>query len=124
MSASIRYYDSPHPLPLSKAVAINGLLFLSGQVPITPEGEFIRSSLSDQTRVVLEQITQTLNECNSSLSQVVKVTVWLSNIDHFDEFNAVYQEFFSHPYPARSTVEARLAHNVDIEIEVVAYINH
>lgn len=123
MTSPLTYYNSPHPFPLSKAVAFNNLVFLSGQVPINAKGEFIKGSLTTQTRAVLTEISQTLAEINSSLSQVIKVTVWLANIDDFDEFNAVYKEFFKHPYPARSTVQARLAHDVEIEIEVIAYKN-
>ena len=73
-----------------------------------------------QTRVVLERIAATLQECGARMADVVKTTVWLGNLDDFAAFNEEYRKHFSAGLPARSTVEAKLYRNAKVEIEVQA----
>lgn len=122
MSTSIQRIPSNLPFPFSRAVKVGGFLFLSGQVPMTREGEVVRGDIQIQTRATLERIGETLAECGVGFGQVVKATVWLSDMAHFAGFNEVYKEFFSEGYPVRSTVSAGLALGVDVEIEVQAWI--
>jgi 2-iminobutanoate/2-iminopropanoate deaminase len=121
MSAIIRV-PSELPFPFSKAVHAGGFIFLSGQIPIDHEGKPVRGPIADQTRVVLDRIAATLKECGAGMEDVVRVTVWLSDLALFAEFNQVYREYFAaDALPARSTVSAALAFDVDVEIEITAY---
>lgn len=109
------------PLPFSKAVQAHGFLFLSGQIPMEADGRPLSGTIEEQTRNVLERIGATLAELGSGLEDVVRVTVWLSDLGQFARFNAVYAEYFRAPHlPARSTVQAQLAFGVGVEIEVTA----
>lgn len=98
-----------------------GFLFLSGQIPLDAEGKPVRGDIAEQTRVVLDTVVQTLSQCGASLGDVVRVTVWLSNMALFGEFNEVYRDYFKDDLPVRSTVSAKLALDVDIEVEVTAF---
>jgi reactive intermediate/imine deaminase len=121
MSAIIRV-PSELPFPFSKAVHAGGFIFLSGQIPIDHEGKPVRGPIADQTRVVLDRIAATLKECGAGMEDVVRVTVWLSDLALFAEFNQIYREYFQQPaLPVRSMVGAALAFDVDVEIEVTAY---
>jgi 2-iminobutanoate/2-iminopropanoate deaminase len=110
------------PFPFSKAVRAGGFIFLSGQIPTDDEGRPVYGPIAAQTRLVLDRVAATLTDCGAALSDVVRVTVWLSDLALFAEFNQVYREYFlPSALPARSTVCAALAFDVDIEIEVTAY---
>jgi reactive intermediate/imine deaminase len=110
------------PLPFSTAVQAGGFIFLSGQIALTPTGTPALGTIEEQTTNVLERISTTLAELGSSRADVVRVTVWLSDLALFARFNEVYRGYFKAPeLPARSTVQARLAFDVDVEIEVTAY---
>lgn len=98
-----------------------GFVFLSGQIPLDGTGAPARGTLAEQTCNVLERIRTTLRELRLELSDVVRVTVWLSDLAHFGEFNEAYGAYFVAPHlPVRSTVQAQLAFGVDVEIEVTA----
>lgn len=119
---AITRVPSELPFPFSKAVHAGGFIFLSGQIPIDKEGKPVRGPIADQTRLVLDRIAATLKDCGAGLEDVVRVTVWLSDLALFAEFNQIYREYFLPPaLPARSTVAAALAFDVDVEIEVTAY---
>jgi 2-iminobutanoate/2-iminopropanoate deaminase len=110
------------PFPFSKAVRAGGFLYLSGQIPLQDDGKSLRGGIEEQTENVLARIGATLAELGSGLEDVVRVTVWLSDLALFARFNAVYAGYFKAPHlPARSAVQARLAFDVDVEIEVTAY---
>jgi reactive intermediate/imine deaminase len=113
---------SEMPLPFSKAVRAGGFLFLSGQIPLDAGGAPLRGTIEEQTANVIERIGATLAQQGSGIEDVVRVTVWLSDLALFARFNAVYGGCFKAPHlPVRSTVAARLAFDVDVEIEVTAY---
>jgi len=110
------------PLPFSKAVRAGGFLFLSGQIPLGADGAPLRGTIEEQTTSVIERIAASLAQQESSLQDVVRVTVWLSDLALFARFNEVYATYFVAPHlPVRSTVQAKLAFDVDVEIEVTAY---
>lgn len=110
------------PLPFSKAVQAGGFIFLSGQIALTRDGAPGKGPIEEQTRNVLDQIAETLAQLGSGLADVVRVTVWLSDLTLFARFNDVYCDYFKAPnLPARSTVRAQLAFDVDVEIEVTAF---
>ncbi|MGE8395241.1 RidA family protein [Pseudomonas sp. BIGb0427] len=124
MSSTIERIPSHLPYPFSKAVKVGGFVFLSGQIPLHADGEVVRGDIQVQTRAALERIGETLAECGVGFDQVVKATVWLSDMAHFAGFNEVYKGFFANGYPVRSTVSAGLALGVDVEIEVQAWLGN
>ncbi|MTI61477.1 MAG: RidA family protein [Firmicutes bacterium] len=108
--------------PYSQAINIDRLIFTSGQIPFTAEGELVSDNVQDQARQSLNNIKNILEEAGSSMEKVIKCTVFISDMNEFGQVNEVYQEFFSKPFPARSTVEvARLPKDVKVEIEAIAF---
>lgn len=122
MSERLQRYPSHLPYPFSKAIRVGDFLFLSGQVPMSPEGEVVRGDIRVQTEAVMTRISETLAECGVGFDQVVKATVWLSDMQHFTGFNEVYTRHFNNGFPVRSTVGAQLALGVDVEVEVQAWL--
>ncbi|WP_205739301.1 MULTISPECIES: RidA family protein [Halanaerobiaceae] len=107
--------------PYSQAINIDRLIFTSGQIPFTAEGELVSDNVQDQARQSLNNIKNILEKAGSSMEKVIKCTVFISDMNEFGQVNEVYQEFFSKPFPARSTVEvARLPKDVKVEIEAIA----
>ncbi len=108
--------------PYSQAIAAGNLVFLSGQLPIDPgTGELIDGDIAAMTRQIFRNIETVLAAAGSTMSRVVKVTVFMADLNDFQAMNAAYAEFFPHDPPARSTVQvARLPRDARIEIEVVA----
>jgi 2-iminobutanoate/2-iminopropanoate deaminase len=101
------------------------MMFTAGQIALVPEtGSLVDGGIREQTHRVLQNLRAVLEAGGSSLSRVVKTTVFLQNMDDFAEMNDVYATYFVVPMPARSTVEvSRLPRNALIEIEVVALID-
>jgi 2-iminobutanoate/2-iminopropanoate deaminase len=111
--------------PYSQAVQVGNLLFASGQIPLTPEGELVTGSIQEQTHRVLKNIINLLAEADAGLKDVVKTTLFIQNMDDFNAINEVYGQYFAEHKPARSTVEvARLPKDVGIEIEVIANLSN
>ncbi len=110
--------------PYSQAVATNGMIFTAGQLGLIPEtGQMIEGDVAAQTRQVLQNLKAVLEAAGSGLDAIVKTTVFLQNMDDFAAMNGVYSEFFTAPFPARSTVEvAKLPKNALVEIECVALV--
>jgi 2-iminobutanoate/2-iminopropanoate deaminase len=108
--------------PYSQAIKANGMIFCSGQIPIDPAtGEFVSDVVSEQTDQVLKNLTAVLKAAGTSLDNVVKTTVFLSDMNDFVEMNAVYGRYFSENKPARATVQAaRLPRDAKVEIECIA----
>ncbi|OZI72585.1 MULTISPECIES: RidA family protein [Bordetella] len=122
MSRRIIRHPSPLPMPFSRATQAGGFLFLSGQVPMDATGQVVRGDIRAQTEAVFDRITETLALARCTLHDVVRVTVWLSDLALFADFNEVYAARFGKALPARSTVQARLALDVDVEIEMQALL--
>ena len=113
----------PKPIgPYSQAVKINGLLYLSGQIPLDPKtNEMIAGDIKAQTERVLENIKGILESAGSNLHHVIKTTVFLKDMNEFPSMNEVYAKYFTTAHPARSTVQvARLPKDASVEIEVIA----
>lgn len=108
--------------PYSQAIKANGFVFVSGQIPIDPATEtLIQGGIRAQTERVMKNLAGILDAAASSLSQAVKTTVYLADMNEFAEMNEVYATFFSEAPPARATVEVRrLPKDVKVEIDVVA----
>ena len=110
--------------PYSLGIRSGGFLFLSGQLGLDPgSGEFVEGGVEAQTRQALLNITAVLQEAGSDLSDVVKTSVFLSDIADFPKMNAVYAEFFKKNPPARSTMQVGALPKLGlVEIEVIAKI--
>jgi 2-iminobutanoate/2-iminopropanoate deaminase len=110
--------------PYSQAVRCGNLLFCSGVLPLDPETKkIVAGGIAGQTRRVLDSLSALLEDCGTSRPQVMKTTVFLQNMEHFAEFNAIYAEYFPSEPPARSTVQvARLPLDALIEVEAIAVI--
>jgi 2-iminobutanoate/2-iminopropanoate deaminase len=108
----------------SQAIRAGDLVFVSGQLPLDNDGNLVGAGdIREQTRAVLQNITAILEAAGSNLNQVVKTTVFLTNLDDFAGMNDVYSAAFTAPYPARSTVEiGRLPAGMLIEIECIALV--
>ena len=104
----------------SRGIRVGDFLFVSGQVPRDFDtGKLVGTSVAEQTRAVVENLSRVLEAGGLSLASVVSVTAYLQNIGDWDAFDAVYREFFSAPYPTRTTVGANL-HGVLVEISAIA----
>jgi 2-iminobutanoate/2-iminopropanoate deaminase len=109
--------------PYSQATKVGPFLFTSGQIALKPDGSLVEGGVVEQTRQVFENLKAILSAEGATLSDVVKATVFIKNMDDFAAINEVYAEEFGTHRPARSTVEvARLPKDVLVEIEVIAYI--
>lgn len=112
----------PVSLPLSRMVRAGGFLFLSGQIPLDADGQLVRGDIRCQTDAAIERIKDSLALARASLQDVVRVTAWLSDMALFAGFNETYGRHFTSDLPTRSTVQAKLALDVDVEIEVQAWV--
>ena len=110
--------------PYSQAVKAGNLLFVSGQVPFVPETmEIVEGDVKAQARQSLSNVQAILKEAGADFSNVVKSTVFISDMNEFAQINEVYSEFFGENKPARACVEvARLPRDDKVEIEVIAVL--
>lgn len=125
MKQAIATTNAPAAIgPYSQAILAENLLFLSGQLPVCPDtGNFTGTDVKAQTRQSLLNIRAILEAAGASMSDILKTTVFLSDMDNFAAMNEVYAEFFEEPYPARAAVAAaRLPKDALVEIEAVAVI--
>lgn len=108
--------------PYSQAIRAEGrMLFMSGQIPLTPGGEIVQGTVEEQTQQVIANIRAVLTAAGLSPANLVKTTIFLSDMAHFSAVNEVYGAMFAGDPPARSTVAvAGLPRGVDVEIEGIA----
>ena len=108
--------------PYSQAIQVSNFVYTSGQIPIDPAtGVFVEGGIKEQTRQSLTNIKAILEEAGLSMTNVVKTTVFMADMNDFADMNAVYAEFFAEPYPARSAVAVKtLPKGALVEIEVLA----
>jgi 2-iminobutanoate/2-iminopropanoate deaminase len=117
--------DAPRPLSVySQAIQSGSLLFLAGQIPLDPvSGELVSGSIALETERIMENLSAVLSAAGASLNNVVKTTVYLTNMADFAEFNQAYGRYFPTAPPARTTVAvAALPKGVRIEIEAIAAV--
>ncbi|MGB9602015.1 MAG: RidA family protein [Verrucomicrobiia bacterium] len=109
--------------PYSQAIRCGDFLFCAGQIPLVPEnGTIVGEDIKSQTEQVLKNIRAILNSEGLDFSNVVKTTVFLTDLSDFAAMNEVYGKYFSSPYPARSTIQvAALPKGAKVEIEVIAH---
>ena len=108
--------------PYSQAIEANGMIFASGQIPIDPAtGQFVEGGIQEQTRQALTNARNILQAAGTDMENVIKTTVYLSDIHNFAAMNEVYAQFFTEPFPARSAVAVKdLPKGALVEIEVLA----
>lgn len=124
MARKVIYTDAaPDPIgPYSQAVLVNGMLFVSGQIALDPfSGSLIMNSIEKETIQVMENIQAILDAAEMDFSNVVKCSIFLSDMGTFPKVNEAYGKFFGENPPARETVEvSKLPRNVNVEISVIA----
>ncbi|MGD8192544.1 RidA family protein [Brevibacillus ginsengisoli] len=110
--------------PYSQATKVGPFLYTSGQIPLKPDGSLVTGDIVEQAHQVFHNLQAILKEAGASLQDVVKATVFIKDMNEFGRLNEVYAHYFGEHRPARSTVEvARLPKDVQVEIEVIAYID-
>ena len=123
MKKSIYISDAPKPIgPYSQGMLVNETLYVSGQIPLNPyTGQLLTGDIETQTHQVMANILAILKEVKMDFSDVVKASIFLSDMNNFEKVNEVYSSYFSENPPARECIQAaRLPKNVDIEISVIA----
>jgi 2-iminobutanoate/2-iminopropanoate deaminase len=126
MKKIIATSDAPAAIgPYSQAVRIGNFVFCSGQIPLDPKsGQMVSDDIGDQTRRVLDNISGLLKCEGLSLSDVLKTTIFLTDLGNFQTVNEIYGSYFSDQPPARSTVQvSALPKGAKVEIEVIACAN-
>jgi len=108
--------------PYSQAIEANGIVFVSGQIPVDPTtGVFVSDDIKDQTTQSLTNIRNILAEAGLTMDNVVKTTVFLADIKYFAPMNEIYANFFNSPYPGRSAMAVKdLPKGALVEIECIA----
>ncbi len=121
---SIRTDKAPGAVgPYSQGIRTGQFLFTSGQIPLTPSGEMVRGDIQSAARQALSNVENILAAGGASMADVVKVTVFLTNMSDFAAVNQVYAEQFKEPFPARSAIQVvRLPLDAPLEIEAVALV--
>ncbi len=126
MKKIINTIHSPAPIgPYSQAVAVNGFLFVSGQIPADPEtGTIVTTGIRDEARQVMENLKAILIETGITFDNIVKTTIFLTDMQSFAQVNEIYGSYFNAHFPARETVQvAALPKNVNVEISVIATLS-
>lgn len=105
--------------PYSQGVDTGSLIFFSGQIALTPTGDFLDGSLAEQAQQVFKNIEALLSETGLKKTNIAKATVWLDDLNHFSEFNELYAAWLGDHKPARSCVQAKLPKGAKVEVEVM-----
>ncbi|NUL81217.1 MAG: RidA family protein [Armatimonadetes bacterium] len=108
--------------PYSQAIRTGDLLFVSGQIPIDPAtGSIVDGGIEEQTHRVMQNLKAILGAAGASLNQVVKTTIYLTDLGDFATVNGIYADYFQQPFPARATVQvSALPKSVGVEIDAIA----
>jgi 2-iminobutanoate/2-iminopropanoate deaminase len=104
----------------SPALRFGPLVMVSGQGPISPEGEIVSGSIEDETRLTMNNIKKLIEAAGARMDQIVKCNFFLEKMSDFDAFDAVYREFFKETFPCRTTVAAGLL-DIKVKIDAMAY---
>lgn len=124
MKKAIFTKESPEAIgPYSQAILSKDTLYCSGQIALNKEGNFIAKNIEEETIQIIKNISEVLKEANMNLSNIVKTTIFLKNMDDFSLVNSIYEKSFTLCPPARETVEvSALPKNANIEITVIAVL--
>jgi len=119
----IKTANAPAPIgPYNQAILADGTLYVSGQIALDPAtGELKIGDIASETHLVLKNLTAILTEAGMTLDNVVKCSIFISDMDNFGAINEVYGTYFTNNFPARETVQvARLPKDVNVEISAIA----
>ncbi|MBN2543657.1 RidA family protein [bacterium] len=117
--------EAPAPVgPYSQAVKAGDFLFIAGQIPIDPStNAFVEGGVAEQTKMVLQNLSKIVEAAGGSLKNIVKTTVFMTDLSKFSEMNDVYATFFTENPPARAAIEVKkLPKNALVEIQAIAYL--
>ncbi|GAA4061963.1 RidA family protein [Amphibacillus indicireducens] len=108
--------------PYSQAIDTGNLVFVSGQIPLDPKTmEVVGQTIEEQTTQVMKNLEAILQEANLTFANVIKFTIYLTDLADFDQLNQTYAQFLTEPYPARATIEvSKLPKDVKVEIDLIA----
>ena len=123
MKTEIYSNNAPKPIgPYSQAIKHGNMIFISGQIAIDYQNNnIINKNIAKETETVMKNIKSILKESGCNFQNIVKCSIFLSDMSLFDEVNKIYSKYFSHPFPARETVEvSKLPKNVNVEISAIA----
>ena len=122
MKTQLSTNDAPQAIgPYSQGICANNLVFVSGQIPIDPKTQTMKEDIKDQATQSLKNIENILKSYNLTMDNVVKTTVFLTDLNDFATVNEVYKRFFNAPFPARSCVEIScIPKGAKVEIECIA----
>jgi 2-iminobutanoate/2-iminopropanoate deaminase len=123
MKTIIETKNAPAPIgPYNQAVLVNGTLYMSGQIAMDPDtGELVMESIEAETEQVMKNMEGVLLNAGMTLDNVVKCSIFITDMDNFSRINEVYGKFFTTEFPARETVEVvRLPKDVNVEISATA----
>ncbi len=124
MKRVIKTDKAPKPIgPYSQGILVGKLLFISGQIPVVPEtGELIKGDIERETEQILKNIKAIVEETGGGMDNIVKTTIYITDVGNFSKVNETYGKFFQKEPPARATVVSNLPKGVDIEIEAIAVL--
>jgi len=109
--------------PYSQAIVVENMVYTSGQIALLPSGEMLTGDVAEQSHQVLKNLSAVLEEAKSSLSKVIKTTIYLADMNDFVQVNEIYASYFKEHKPARSTVAVKtLPKNALVEIDAIALI--
>jgi 2-iminobutanoate/2-iminopropanoate deaminase len=123
MKKIINTSKAPAPIgPYSQAIAAGSFIFVSGQIPLDPStGEIVSENIKAETKQVMENIKAVLSEAGVAFNNIVKTSIFLTDMQSFAQVNEVYGTYFTDQFPARETIQvAALPKNVNVEISVIA----
>jgi 2-iminobutanoate/2-iminopropanoate deaminase len=123
--SAIRTDDAPSAIgPYSQAVRAGSMLFISGQIPLDPAtGEVVDGDIAAQTKRVMDSLDAILRAAGADFSQVVRTTIFLTDLRNFGQVNEVYGSYFGDPQPSRATLQvAALPKGVGVEIDAIAHL--
>lgn len=116
--------DAPAPIgPYNQAVVAGGFVFVSGQIALDPvTGDLKTTSIAEETTLVMQNLAAILREAGCNFTNVVKTTIFLSDMSYFGTVNSIYGEYFAADFPARETVAVKtLPRSVNVEISMIAF---
>lgn len=112
-------------LPFSEAVESNGVVFISGQIHLNEKGELVGKDIKEKTHQTMKNVERILNAMELNFSDVVKMEIFLPDLNHRNEVSEVYESYLNHPYPARAMIGIKeLPLGADVEITAVAIRNN
>jgi 2-iminobutanoate/2-iminopropanoate deaminase len=123
---AIQTQDAPAAIgPYSQAIMAGNLMFVSGQIPLDPKtGQMVQQTIEAEVKQVLTNLSAIVKAAGCDLGNIVKTTIFLTDLSHFAAVNEIYGSFFKQPFPARSTIQvAALPKGARVEIEAIVKVS-